>query len=73
MDPSEYFINETRGIYYTTRAYYDDLDFHYVVDFTKPDINKQFAAFKERLLEAGEKRAMRKLRDQFRGLRELLA
>lgn len=68
-----YWIDPKRGIYYTERAYHDDLDYHYVVDFEKPDLDKQFKRFLEIVEDEGARKGMRQLKDQFRGLRELLA
>lgn len=72
MDSNEYDIS-TRGIYYTTRAYHDELDYHWVVDFNKPNVDEQFREFKRRIEENGAKRAMRELKQQFKTLRELLS
>lgn len=72
-DSWEYSLNPNKGIYYTTKAYYDDLDYHYVVDLEKPDVHKQFQAFLKTIEANGKKQAMRELKDQFRGLRDLLS
>lgn len=72
MDSWKYSINPKKGIYYTERAYHDDLDYHYVVDFEKPDVHGQFQKFLLSVEDEGAKKGMRQLKDQFRGLRELL-
>jgi hypothetical protein len=69
----EYSINPKKGIYYTTKAYHDDLDYHYVVDFDKPDVHAQFLRFLQSVEGEGAKKGMRRLKEQFRGLRELLS
>jgi hypothetical protein len=70
-DSWEYSICD-RGIYYTTKAYHDDLDYHYVVDFTKPDVHKQFQNFLSTIEDNGKRKSMRDLKGQFRELKDLL-
>lgn len=61
-----------RGIYYTSKAYHDDLDYHYVVDFEKPDVGKQFQKFLETVASVGRELQVRDMKGQFKALRELL-
>lgn len=68
-----YWINPKKGIYYTEKAYHDDIDYVYVVDFDKPDVDKQFARFIETIKKDGAKESMASLKRQFSGLRELLS
>lgn len=68
-----YFINPKKGIYYTRSAYHDDVDYIYVVDFDKPDVDKQFRAWQDRLIEEGKKEGLSELKNQFRSLRVLLS
>lgn len=70
-DAREYWIC-ARGIYYTTSAYHDDIDYHYVVDLEKPDVGKQFQRFLEDIMGLGERKAIRDLKSQFKTLKELL-
>lgn len=69
----DYSINPKKGIYYTENIYHDDVEYHYVVDFDKPDVPKQFQAFLKNIEANGKKKGMRELKDQFRGLRDLLS
>lgn len=68
-----YYIDHKKGIFYTENSYHDSVDYHYVVDFDKPDVDKQFKQFLEHKERDGEYAAMQKLKQQFRGLRELLS
>jgi hypothetical protein len=72
-DSYEYSLNPKKGIYYTENIYHDDVEYHYVVDFDKPDVPKQFQSFLKNIEANGKKAAMRDLKQQFKGLRELLA
>ncbi len=47
-----FFVNE-KGIYWTESAYGDEIDHHYVVEFSKHDTNDQFQKFQKHLLEMG--------------------
>lgn len=68
-----YFINPNKGIYYTRNAYHDDVDYIYLVDFDNPDVDKQFQSFLKLVRDEGKKEGMRELKEQFRGLRNLLS
>lgn len=72
MDSWEYSINPNKGIYYTTKAYHD-LDYHYVVDFDKPDVHRQFQNFLRSVEAEGARKVMKQIKDQFRGLKDLLS
>ena len=67
-----YFINPKKGIYYTKNSYHNDVDYFYIVDFDKPDVDKQFAEFIAMTKRDGAKEGVLELKRQFRGLRELL-
>jgi hypothetical protein len=67
----EYSISP-KGIYYTTRAYHDDLDYHYLVDLGKPDTHKQFQKFLETVAAVGREMQTRDMKVQFKALRDLL-
>lgn len=66
-----YYINPAKGIYYTEKAYH--VDYIYVVDFEKPDVDKQFQCFLDQKEKDGEHKGMQKLKGQFRELRNLLS
>lgn len=68
-----YWIDQGRGIYRTENSYHDDVDYIYVVDFDKPDVDKQFRNFLDIVEENGKRKGMRELKAQFRGLRDLLS
>lgn len=67
-----YWINPKKGIYYTEKAYHDDIDYVYVVDFDKPDVKKQFEKFIEMIKRDGAKENMVKLKRDFSALKDLL-
>lgn len=67
-----YFINPKKGIYFTRSAYHD-VDYIYVVDFDKPDVNKQFKDFIKIVKRDGAKENMSELKRQFQDIRELLS
>lgn len=68
-----YCINPKKGIYYTRSAYHDNVDYIYEVDFDEPNIGKQFRQFIDKVKKEGHKEGMRELKQQFRGLQELLS
>lgn len=68
-----YFINPNKGIYYTRSAYHDDVDYIYVVDFDKPNVEDQFRSFLRYVEKDGAKKQMEELRKQFKVLGELLS
>ena len=68
-----YFLNPKKGIYYTQSAYHDDVDYVYVVDFDKPNVEDQFRAFLRYVEKDGAKKQMEELRKQFKVLGELLS
>ena len=68
-----YFIDPKKGIYYTEKTYRDDIDYIYVVDFEKPDVEKQFQTWQATVRDDGKKEGMQELKRQFKGLRELLS
>lgn len=72
-DKREYSINPNKGIYYTTKGYHDDIDYHYVVDFDKSDVDRQFQSFLDDMVNLGKKKGMTELKQQFRAIRDLLA
>lgn len=66
-----YFINPKKGIYYTQKAYHDDIDYVYVVDFDEPDVEKQFQHFLKYVRKDGADEKMQQLKSEFKALREL--
>ena len=66
-----YFINPKKGIYYTQKAYHDEVDYIYIVDFDKPDVDEQFKRFLRYVEKAGADKKMDELKKQFSALREL--
>jgi len=68
-----YWINPKKGIYYTEKAYHDDIDYIYVVDFDKSDVKKQFEKFIEMIKRDGAKENMVKLKRDFSALKDLLS
>ena len=68
-----YFINPNKGIYYTRSAYHDDVDYIYVVDFDKPNVDEQFRNFMLLVKRNGVKEHMIELKRQFKDIRELLS
>lgn len=68
-----YWINPRRGIFRTAKAYHDDIDYIYVVDFNEPDVEKQFAKFIDMIKQDGAKEHMGILKRQFSVLRDLLS
>jgi hypothetical protein len=67
-----YFIDPKKGIYFTRNAYHDDVDYIYVVDFDKPDVDKQFQSFLDMIKRDGAKQNTQNLKKQFSALRDLL-
>ena len=73
MQTNEYSIDE-QGIYYLVRVYHDDLECRDVVDFKNPEkLTEQFQDFLKQIEQNGKFKAMKDLKQQFRGLRDLLA
>lgn len=70
--PENYFLNPKRGIYRTEKAYHDDVDYIYVVDFESPDCGKQFRDFIERIEADGAHKKLIQIRQDFKGLMALL-
>lgn len=68
-----YFINPNKGIYYTRSAYHDNVDYIYVVDFDKPNVDEQFRNFMLSVKRDGAKEHMVELKRQFQGIREFLS
>lgn len=66
-----YFINPKKGIYYTEKAYHDDVDYIYIVDFDKPNVDEQFKHFLRYVEKDGANKKMDELKKQFSALREL--
>lgn len=60
-----YFINPNKGIYYTRSAYHDDVDYIYVVDFDKPNVDEQFRNFMLSVKRDGAKEHMVELMLKF--------
>jgi hypothetical protein len=73
MMSETYWINPKKGIYYTEKAYHDDIDYIYVVDFDKSDVKKQFEKFIEMIKRDGAKENMVKLKRDFSALKDLLS
>lgn len=66
-----YFINPKKGIYYTQKAYHDEVDYIYIVDFDKPNVDEQFKHFLRYVEKDGSDKKMDELKKQFSALREL--
>ena len=68
-----YWINPKRGIYYAENAYHNTTICVYVVDFDKPDVDKQFRNFIDMIKKDGAKENMDKLKREFFALKDLLS
>lgn len=66
-----YFINPKKGIYYTQKAYHDEVDYIYIVDFDNPNVDEQFKNFLRYVEKDGSDKKMDELKKQFSALREL--
>lgn len=67
-----YFINPKKGIYYMKRAYGDEIEYVYIVDFDEPNVEEQFKSFLRCVEKDGADKKMDDLRKQFSALRQLL-
>ena len=67
-----YFINPKKGIYYVRSAYGGEVEWVYVVDFDKPNVEEQFKSFLRYVEKDGADKKMDDLRKQFSALRQLL-
>ena len=68
-----YFINPKKGIYYTQSAYHGAVDYIYMVDFDKPNVDEQFKHFLRYVEKDGADKKMDALKLQFRALSQLLS
>ena len=67
-----YFINPKKGIYYTQKAYHDEVDYIYIVDFDEPNVEEQFKSFLRYVEKDGANKKLSELKLQFRALSQLL-
>lgn len=63
---TKYFICD-KGIFYTENSYYDDVDYHYVVEFADIDCHKQFRTFLKTIFQEGKKARSREIKHLFTG------
>lgn len=68
-----YWINPKKGIYYARSAYHDDVDYIYIVDFDKPNVDEQFRNFMLSVKRDGANENMQEVKRQFAALRSLLS
>ena len=64
-----YFINPKKGIYYTQKAYHDEVDYIYIVDFDNPNVDEQFKHFLRYVEKDGSDKKMDALKKQFSAMR----
>lgn len=64
---SKYSLDKDKGIYYTSKAYYDDIDYHYEVNFTKDNYCQDFQRFIAFVFNEGKKARSREIRNLFTG------